>query len=230
MFNSDKEMLSACSDDPSVIFTLIKQGEFEAIQLLIEKNKIDVNVCDGVGNDVCTRLLKAKQYSLVLQLMKKRNWDVNHQNYMGETFGHILALDNSAFAAKVAEALISKSNFNPDIKNDHGETMLERAIDNNHVSTSLKILEDKRVNNIDLLMFQKLFKTCIKNRYYGKYSKLNNLEVIVTNLDKKELMPSVKMLVEEIKENYEIIKKDILNNKSNLIDELIASSMSMANA
>ena len=79
-------------------------------------------------------------------------------------------------------------------------------------------------------MFQKLFTTCLKNRYYGKYSKLNNLEVIVTNLDKKELMPSVKMLVEEIKENYDIIKKDIMNNRSNSIDELIASSMSMASA
>lgn len=228
MFNSDKEMLSACSDDPSVVFTLIKHGDFEAIQYLIEKNKINVNVCDGVGNDVCVRLLKAKQYSLVLQLMKKRNWDVNHQNFMGETFGHILALDNSAFAAKVAEALIKKTNFDPEIKNDRGETMLERAINNNHVSTTLKILEDKRVTNIDLLMFQKLFTTCIKNRYYGKYSKLNNLEVIVTNLDKKELMPSVKMLVEEIKENYDIIQKDIMNGRSNSIDELIASSISMA--
>ena len=80
MFYSDREMLNACSEDPSLIFTLIKQGEFETIQLLIDENRINVNQCDTVGNDVVTRLLKAKQYDMVLQLMKKKNWNVNNQN------------------------------------------------------------------------------------------------------------------------------------------------------
>lgn len=225
MFNSDMEMLNACTEEPSLIFTLIKLGEFESIQLLIEKNKINVNSCDSVGNDVVTRLLKAKQYEMVIQLMKKRNWDVNHQNVEGNTFSHILAQDNSVSALKVVEQLTKKKNFMPNIKNLKGETILDKAINNNYICTAFKFLEDKRFNNIDVFSFQKLFNACIKNTYYGKYSKLNNLEVIVNNLEKKELMPSMKRLIEDINKNMEIIKSEIMNNKSVSLENIIMSSL-----
>ncbi len=225
MFNSDSEMLNACTEEPSLIFNLIKQGEFEIIQLLIDKNKINVNLCDSVGNDVVTRLLKAKQYDLVLQLMKKRNWDVNHQNIEGNTFGHILAQDNSVSTLKIVDQLVKKKNFLPNIKNNKGETILDKAINNNYICTTFKFLEDKRFTNIDVLSFQKLFNAYIKNTYYGKYSKLNNLEIIVYNLDKKELMPNMKHLVEEIKDNMNIIKEEIMNNKSSSLETLIMSSL-----
>ena len=225
MFNSDNGMLNAFTDDPLVIFTMIKQGEFEVIQLLIEKNKINVNLCDSVGNDVVTRLLKAKQYDMVLELMKKRNWDVNHQNVEGNTFGHILAQDNSVSALKVVEQLTKKKNFLPNIQNNKGETILDLAINNNYLCTAFKFLEDKRFNNIDINSFQKLLNVSIKNNYYGKYTKLNNLEIIVSNLDKKELMPVMKELIEEIKNNMTLIKEEILNNKSNSLETLIMSSL-----
>ncbi|MBR6948999.1 MAG: hypothetical protein IKH54_02315 [Bacilli bacterium] len=225
MFNSDNGMLSAFTDDPLAIFTMIKQGEFEIIQLLIEKNKINVNLCDSVGNDVVTRLLKAKQYDMVIQLMKKRNWDVNHQNVEGNTFGHILAQDNSVSALKVVEQLTKKKNFLPNIQNNKGETILDLAINNNYLCTAFKFLEDKRFNNIDVNSFQKLFNVCIKNTYYGKYTKLNNLEIIVNNLEKKELMPGMKELIDEIKNNMTLIKEEILNNKSNSLETLIMSSL-----
>ena len=225
MFNSDNGMLSAFTDDPLVIFTLIKQGEFEIIQLLIEKNKINVNLCDSVGNDVVTRLLKAKQYDMVLELMKKRNWDVNHQNVEGNTFGHILAQDNSVSALKVVEQLTNKRNFLPNIQNNKGETILDLAINNNYLCTAFKFLEDKRFNNIDVNSFQKLLNVSIKNNYYGKYTKLNNLEIIVSNLDKKELIPVMQELIEEIKNNMTLIKEEILNNKSNSLETLVMSSL-----
>ena len=225
MFNSDNGMLSAFPDDPLVIFTLIKQGEFEIIQLLIEKNKINVNLCDSVGNDVVTRLLKAKQYDMVLELMKKRNWDVNHQNVEGNTFGHILAQDNSVSALKVVEQLTKKRNFLPNIQNNKGETILDLAINNNYLCTAFKFLEDKRFNNIDVNSFQKLLNVSIKNNYYGKYTKLNNLEIIVSNLDKKELIPVMQELIEEIKNNMTLIKEEILNNKSNSLETLVMSSL-----
>lgn len=228
MFYSDREMLNACSEEPSLIFTLIKQGEFETIEQLIEKNKINVNLCDSVGNDVVTRLLKAKQYDLVLKLMKKRNWDVNHQNVEGNTFGHILAQDNSVSAFKVVEQLTKKANFIPNIKNNKGETILDKAINNNYLSTAFKLLEDRRFNDIDINLFQKLFNVCIKNTYYGKYSKLNNLEVIVNNLDKKELAPSMKDLINQIKENMTIIREEIMNNRSSSLESLITSSLNTA--
>lgn len=230
MFKSDKEMLSACADEPSLIFTLIKQGEFEAIQLLIDENIINVNLCDSVGNDVVTRLLKSKQYDLVLQLMKKRNWDVNHQNVEGNTFGHILAQDNSVSTLKIVEQLIKKTNFMPNIKNYKGETILDKAINNNYLCTAFKVLEDKRFTDIDILSFQKLFNACIKSTYYGKYSKLNNLEVIVSNLDKKDLMPGMKNLIQEIKDNMTTIKEEIMNNKSNSLETLIESSLNTVTA
>ena len=46
---------------------------------------------------------------------KKRNWNVNHQNVDGDTFGHILACDNSASSIKVVDALLSKKRFLPNI-------------------------------------------------------------------------------------------------------------------
>lgn len=230
MFNSDIEVLNACSEEPSLIFTLIKQGEFEAIQILIEKNKINVNQCDSVGNDVVTRLLKAKEYNLVLELMKKRNWDVNHQNIEGNTFGHILAQDNSLSALKLVNQLVKKSNFMPNIKNNRGETILDKAISNNYICTAFKVLEDKRFNNIDIFSFNKLITACIKNTYYGKYSKLNNLEVIVNNLEKKELIPSMKKVIDDINRNMDIIKNEIMNNTSNSLESIIMSSLDEAYA
>ena len=181
MFYSEQQVVDACTGEPSQIFNVIKTGEFEIIEKLLRENRLNVNVCDGVGNDVATRLLKAKQYDLVIEVMKKRNWVVNHQNVEGNTFGHILVLDNSVGALRVMEQLIKKKNFTPNIKNNKGETMLDRAINNNYIYTVFKILEDKRCNDIDLITFKKLYKTCIRNSNYGKYSKLNNLEVIVDN-------------------------------------------------
>ena len=73
-----KIILEEIKKDSSKIFTFIKQEEYKIIEELILNNKIDVNLVDSIGNDVVTRLLKAKQYDLVLVLMKKRNWNVNH--------------------------------------------------------------------------------------------------------------------------------------------------------
>ena len=225
MFYSEQQVYEACTDEPSLIFNVIKKGDFEIIEKLIKDNKVNVNICDGAGNDVVTRLLKARQYDLVIEVMKKRNWDVNHQNIEGNTFGHILALDNSISALRVMEQLIKKKNFTPNIKNNKGETMLDRAINNNYIYTVFKILEDKRFNDIDLITFKKLYKTYIRNSYYGKYSKLNNLEVIVGNLEKKELEPSVRRLVDVINSNMDTIKIEILKNKSSILENIINSSL-----
>jgi hypothetical protein len=230
MFYSEQQVVDACTGEPSQIFNVIKTGEFEIIEKLLNENRLNVNVCDGVGNDVATRLLKAKQYDLVIEVMKKRNWDVNHQNVEGNTFGHILVLDNSVGALRVMEQLIKKKNFTPNIKNNKGETMLDRAINNNYIYTVFKILEDKRCNDIDLITFKKLYKTCIRNSYYGIYSKLNNLEVIVDNLDKKELEPDVRKIIDVINDNMEYIKTEIMRNRSSILENIINSTMNEVTA
>ena len=225
MFYDEQQAFDACSEDPLLIFTLIKLGHFEVVEALLEKNKVDVNLCDSVGNDVVVRLLKAKQYELVLKLMKKRSWDVNHQNVDGDTFGHILALDNSVSALTLVAQLTKKKNYLPNIRNNKGETIFDRAVNNNYMMTAFKILEDKRFNNISVLSFKRLCHASIKNVYYGKYSKLNNLEVIVGSLEKKELVPSMQNLVNKINDNLDEIKNELMGNNYSVLEGIIDSSL-----
>lgn len=228
MFYDEQQAFNACSEEPSLIFALIKEGHFSVVEALVEKNKIDVNLCDSLGNDVVTRLLKAKQYELVLKLMKKRNWDMNHQNIDGDTFGHILALDNSVSALMIISELIKKKNYMPNIRNNKGETIFDRAINNNYIGAAFKILEDKRFNNISVLSFRNLCYASIKNVYYGKYSKLNNFEIIVESLEKKELVPSMQMLVDKINDNLEEIKNEIMDDGYSVLESIIETSLEEA--
>lgn len=225
MLNKKQQMIEATLEEPSLIFKLIKDNEFEVIEKMIEKNLVDVNLEDSVGNDVVTRLLKVKEYDLVIPLMKKRNWKVNHQNSEGNTFGHILALDNSINTIRIVNELVKKTKFLPNIKNNKGETILDKAINNNYLCAAFKILEDKRFTSIDVFSFKNLVDASIKNVYYGKYSKLNNLEVIVDNLEKKELSSTMTDLINNISENIDTIKRDIINNDSRILDELINSHL-----
>ena len=221
----EKTIIESCKEEPSLIFNFIKQGEFDLVEELINNNCVNVNLVDCVGNDVVTRLLKAKQYELVLELMKKRNWNVNHQNDDGNTFGHILAYDDSLMAVKVAEQLTKKKNYIPNVKNKKGETAFDRALNNHHLCTTFKILEDKRFNDIDVESFKNLFNASIKNTYYGSYSKLNNLEIIVENLEKKDLNDNMKKLLDSIYNNLDAIKYDIKNNRSNILESIINSHL-----
>ena len=63
---NNKEIYNACKEDPSLVFSYIKQGSFEIVYNLVEKNIISINEVDLLGNDVVTRLLKAKQYEYVI--------------------------------------------------------------------------------------------------------------------------------------------------------------------
>lgn len=227
MTNDKKKVVNKKKKEPVLIFSLIKQGNYDEIEKLILANRVDINLVDSVGNDVVTRLLKAKQYDLVLMLMKKRNWKVNHKNDDGNTFAHILAQDNSISAVKIVEQLTKKKNYLPNIKNNKGETALDRALNNNYLCTAFKILEDKRFNDIDIFSFKNLFNVTIKNRYYGKYTKINNLEIIVDNLGKKELDPCMTNLVESISANMDAIKRDLMNNCSTILEAIINDHLVM---
>ena len=221
MEKKDVDFIEACKEEPSLVFTLIKQGNYEVVEELINENLVNVNIVDSVGNDVVTRLLKSQQYDLVFELMKKRNWDVNHQNADGNTFAHILANDDSLFTVKIAEQLIKKKNYIPNIKNKKGETALDRSINNNYICTAFKLLGDKKYNNIDVSQFRNLFNACNKNKYYGKYSKINNLEIIIENLEKKDLSPNLRRIVDNISDNFDLIKNDIMNNNHSILDTII---------
>lgn len=217
------EIYNEVSLDPSLIFSYIKQGNYELAYELVNKNIVNINVIDCLGNDVVTRFLKAKQYDYVIMLMKKKNWNVNNQNDEGNTFGHILATDNNPMAVKVVEELTKKSNYLPNLKNKKHETAMDIALNNNYLCTAFKILEDKRFNDIDFSSFRNLFMASIQNKYYGKYSKINNLEIIVDSLEKKDLDSTMKNIITTISDNMDKIKNDIMNNRSYTLESIINS-------
>lgn len=226
MFYDEKQALRACEEEPSLIFELIKEGYYHLVDELISKNKVDINTVDFAGNDVVARLLKAKQYDLVLKFIRKRSWNLNHQNLDGNTIGHLLVKDTSVSALKILEHLTKSKRYLLNIKNKNGETVLDRAIHNQSAFSALKILEERRFNNIDVLSFKQLYQLCIKNNYYGKYSKLTNLENIVDSLEKKDdLVPSMSELLDKIVDNMEVIKHDLMKGKLSLLDQMINTSL-----
>lgn len=222
MFYNEEKAIKACEEEPSLIFNLIKEGHFEVVNKLLSKKKVSINLTDTAGNDVLTRLLKAKQYDLVLKYMKNSDWDVNHQNYDGNTFAHYLVSINYVYILDIIKQLKRNKNFIPNIKNKKGETILDKSINENYIYTTLKILEDKRFNCIDIMSFKKIFDTYIKSSSYGKYSKVDNLKTIVTTLEKKEsLLPKIQELIDEINDNMELIKSEIMRNKSQRLEFMI---------
>lgn len=224
----NKDIITSCFEKPTLIFSYIKAGEIEVVEELLDNKIVNINTVDNLGNDVVVRLLKAKEYDLVLKYMKKRNWNVNHQNDEGNTFGHILATDNSISAVKIVEQLRKKKNYLPNVKNKKNETALDIALNNHYLCTAFKILEDKRFNDIDILSFKNLFNVSIKNKLYGKYSMINNLEIIVENLEKKELDSGMQNLIGMIEDNMEAIKKDFMKNHTALLESIINNQLVMA--
>ena len=50
---------------------------------------------------------------------------------------------------------------------------------------------------------------------------MNNLEIIIDNLDEKELLPIVEKIVEKIKEDYEQIKSQVINHELEYLDDIV---------
>lgn len=228
MFFDEAKAVKACEEDPSLIFELIKEEHFELVDKILSKKKVSVNVVDRVGNDVVTRLLKARQYDLVLKYMKKKEWNVNHQNLDGNTFAHYLVSINYVAVLDIIKQLRRNGKFLPNIKNKKGESILDKAINENYIYTTLKVLEDDRFNSIDVLSFTRIIDTYIKSSAYGKYSKINNLEVILNSLDQKDgLLPVMEKLVKDIRDNFDIIKSEIMKNRSNHLENVINQVLSL---
>ena len=194
-------------------------------ELKVSKNKVDINICDEFGNNVLVRLLKKGQFGLVLKHMKNKKWDVNHQNQDGDTFAHILVLYNYVNVLQIINQLKKNKNFIPNIKNNKGETILDKSINDNYIYTTIKILEDRRFNNIDVVSFKNLYDTYIKTNHYGKYTRLTNLQLILDNLEEKRLLPTMEKLIKALKANFDVIKEEVINNKTKELDTIINNYM-----
>lgn len=230
MFYDEAKAIKACEEDPSLIFELIREGHYELVDELLTTKKVNINICDEQGNNVLVRLLKRGQYELVLKHMKNKKWDVNHQNNEGDTFAHILVLYNYVNVLEIINGLKKNRNFIPNIKNNKGETILDKSINDNYIYTTIKILEDKRFNNIDVISFKNLYDTYIKTNNYGKYTKLTNLQIILDSLEDKNLLPNMEKLVNVVKEKFDIIKEEVFNNKTNELDSIISNVLQESRA
>ena len=225
MFFDENQAIELCESDPSVIFNLIDENFDFLVDKILSKKIVSVNTTNENGTDVITYLLKNGWYELVLKYMKDKTWDVNHQDKDGNTFAHILVSKKYLEVMDVIKQLIKNKNFIPNIRNKKGETILDKSINEEYIYTTLKILEDKRFNNIDLVSFKNLYEKYIKSNNYGVYSKMNNLEVIIDTLSIKELLPNLGHIINLIKANIENIKKDVKNGETSILDELIYGAM-----
>ncbi|MBR6113276.1 MAG: hypothetical protein IKP79_02060 [Bacilli bacterium] len=221
MFDKTKAV-GIIEEDPSAVFGYIRAGEFDFVGELLKKKKVDINTCDDAGNDILVRLLRAKAYDIVLENMSNKDWNINHQNKDGNTFAHYLVSMNYVNVIDIISKIKKNKDFSPNIKNNKGETILDKSINDNYIYTTVKILEDERFNNIDVVSFKHLYDTYIKSNNYGKYSKLTNLEIIINNLKDKKLLPTLERIIEFIKLNFNAIKDEFLSkNKSTRIDTII---------
>ncbi len=221
MFYDLDKAIEACDEDPSLTFVAIKDNFREVYEKVITRNDFDFNICDENKENILMRLLKNKDYDLVLKYVDNESININHQNIDGDTFAHMLVMHNYVDVRNIIEKLLLRKDFIPNIKNNNNETILDKSINNNYLSTTMKILSDKRFNNIGLYSFKNLYETYIKSNDYGKYSKLNNFEVIFGNLKKKKLTKVMAKLVKIVKSEEASIKNDFINSKTESMDMII---------
>ena len=225
MFYDETQAIKKCEEDPSLIFNLIDEDHKELVDRILTEKKVDINTTNSDGNDILSYMLKKNWNDLVLKYMKNKKWNINHQNKDGDTFAHILVMKKYLDVMEIIKQLLKNIKFIPNIRNKKGETILDKSINNNYIYTTVKILEDKRFNNIDLMSFKNLYESYIKNDNYGAYSKMNNLEIIIDNLEEKELLPKVEKIVEKIKEDYEQIKSQVINHELNYLDDIVYGTL-----
>lgn len=221
MFYNETVTMNQVEEDPSLVFLLIKEGHTDFIDKLLSKKIVSINVVDDVGDSLMMKLLRVGRYDLVLKYMKNKDWNINHQNADGDTFAHILVTINYVNVVDIIKALKKNKDFIPNIKNNAGETILDRSINDQYIYTAVKILEDSRFDNIDILSFKNLYDTYIKSKEYGKYARLTNLDMILENLTKKNLLPRMEVLIHTIHDNYEVIKNELICDNLKMMDDII---------
>ena len=225
MFYDETKTINACDENPALIFDILKEGLEELVDKILSRKQFDYSVTDEKGDDIMKKLLRRGNYEVVINHMKDKRWNVNHQNNEGNTFAHILVSLDYSKVIEIIKLLMKNEEFTPNIRNNNGETILDRAVNHGHIYTTTKILEDKRFDSIGIFSFMKLYDTFIKSNNYGKYTRLNNLEMIVDNLENKKIAPQVKDIIVKIKNNFGIIKEEVLDNKIDSIDYIVNNAI-----
>ena len=225
MFYSPNQAYSSIEEDPSLSFKAIHEGYAEVINELIKDKKLDINTVDDAGNSIMMRLLKAREYEIVLNNLSNVKWNINHQNLDGNTFCHILTTHNDYHSLEIMKKLKRKKKYNRNIMNNKDETILDIAINNKSLLLISSILKDKSFNNINIISFKKMYDYFINNSSYGSYTKVDNFKLIIDNLDSKELLPRMEIMLDLIKANRNSIIYELKNNDNNILRNIVNSVM-----
>ncbi len=221
MFYDVEKAIKDCLLNPELLFTAIKMNYREVYEQVLDNENFNFNITDHNQDNVLMRLLKNKDYDLVNKYITREDININHQNIDGNTFMHLLVTINYVDIKDILDKVLKRNDFLPNIKNNDNETILDKSLNSHYLYTTMKILEDKRFNNINLYSFKNLYETYIKSNDYGTYSKLNNYTVIFNNLKKKALKPTMSKLVKILKKEEDSIKNDFYNLKTESLDMII---------
>ena len=221
MFYDEIQAIEKCEEEPSQIFNLIVEGHLETLEKILRKKWASVNITNSHDDDILSYLLEKGHYETVLKLMKKQDWNVNHQNKDGNTFAHILVSKKYLEVIDITKELYKNKRFIPNIRNKNGETILDISLYKDNIYTAVKILKDKRFNNIDLMSFKNLYEKYVKNDKYGTYSKINNLQVIIDNLKDRQLLPKLNKVIDTLSNDLNDIKKSLKQGNIETLDNVI---------
>ena len=221
MFYDEIQAIETCEEEPSQIFNLIDEGHIEIVEKVLRKKWASVNITNSNEDDILSYLLEKGHYELVLRLMKKKDWNVNHQNKDGNTFAHILVSKKYLEVIDITKELYKNKKFIPNMRNKNGETILDISLYKDNIYTAVKVLKDKRFNNIDLMSFKNLYEKYVKNDKYGTYSKMNNLEVIIDNLKDRQLLPKLNKVIDTLSNDLDDIKQSLKQGNIETLDKMI---------
>ncbi len=221
MFYDIEQAISACEEEPSLVFIAIKNNYRDVYEKLLEKDNFNFNLVDLDGNNILMKLLRNKDYDLIAKYIDNPTISINHQNNNGDTFMHLLVSHNYLDIKEIFEKVLKRTDFLPNLKNNNNESILDKSINNNYIYTVIKILSDNRFNSISLYSFKKLYEAYIKSNNYGTYSKLNNYVLIFDNLKKKSLMPAMSKLLKVLKSKEKIILNDLEKARLDNLDQII---------
>ena len=221
MFYDEIQAIEKCEEEPSQIFNIIDEGHVELLDKILRKKWASINITNENDDDIVTYLLIKGYYDAVLKYMKKSEWNVNHQNKDGNTFAHILVSKKYLDVMDITKELHKNKKFIPNIRNKNGQTILDISLYKNNIYTAIKIIKDKRFNNIDLMSFKNLYEKYIKDEKYGTYSKIDNLDVILDTLKDRPLLPKLNKVIEALLSDLDNIKKSIEQGNFEILDTMI---------
>ena len=155
MFYSVIQAESACEEEPSLIFSLIKESDTEVIESVINKSDYNFNIVDKNNNNVLMFLLKNKNYDLVLKVGKEKSG----YYYIFEKVGNTYKVYRSNIQNKINKTYLFETNSTELLYSKDSVYYLDgktlKRYDNQGNKIVLEYSELEFNNNIKIGLFNK---------------------------------------------------------------------------